>query len=194
MLDTGSHCNLLATDVAKNLGLDGPMESVLLNGIQKSSKLLTKRVDVQVSQLNDFGTRFDVHRVLVVDRLNVPERRVNFRELQEKWPHLTDLELTEVSVTRVALLLGGDVPELIVPLETQCGPKGSPVGVGSKLGWIVTSRVYLVILNTLNLFTRFKLQPLMKCFMKQLKLGGGPRTLDVDVTVMCSVLSRMERC
>ena len=64
MLATGSACSLLATDVAKNPGLDGPMESVLLNGIQKSSKLLTKRVDVQVSQLNDFGTRFNVYRVL----------------------------------------------------------------------------------------------------------------------------------
>ena len=79
MLDTGSTCSLPATDVAKNLGLEGPVETVLLNGIQKSSRLLTKRVDVQVSQLNDFGTRFDV-----VDRLNVPERRVNFRELQQK--------------------------------------------------------------------------------------------------------------
>ena len=62
----------------------------MLNGIQKSSKLLTKRVDVQVSQLNDFRRRFNVHRVLVVDRLNVPERRVKFRELQEKWRHLAD--------------------------------------------------------------------------------------------------------
>ena len=110
------------------------MESVLLNGIQKSSRLLTKRVDVQVSQLNVVGTRFDVHRVLVVDRLNVPERKVNFRELQEK-------ELTEVSATRVALLLGSDIPELIVPLETRCGPKGSPVGVRTKLGWTVTGRL-----------------------------------------------------
>ena len=63
-VSTGSTCSLLATDVAKNLGLDCPMESVMLNGIQKSSKLLTKRVDVQVSQLNDFGTRFNVYRVL----------------------------------------------------------------------------------------------------------------------------------
>ena len=142
MLDTGSTCSLLATDVAKNLGLEGAVESVLLNGIQKSSRLLTKHVDVQVSQLNDFGTRFDVHRVLVVDRLNVPERRVNFRELQEKWPHLADLELTEVSVTRIVLLLGGAVPELIMPLETRCGPKGSPVGVRTKLGWTVTGRLH----------------------------------------------------
>ena len=54
--------------------------------------------------------------------------------------------------------------------------------------------VYLVILKTVNLFTRFIWQPLMKCFMKQLKLGGGQRTLDVDMTVMCSVLSKMKRC
>ena len=133
MLDTGSTCSLLATDVAKNPGLDGPMESVLLNGIQKSSKLLTKRVDVQVSQLNDFGTRFDVHRVLVVDGLNVRERRVYFKELQEKWPHHADLELNEVYVTLVTLLLASDVPQLIVPLETRCTPKGSPVGVRTKL-------------------------------------------------------------
>ena len=103
MLDTGSTCSLLATDVAKNLGLEGPVESVLLNGIQKSSRLLTKRVDVQVSQLNDFGTRFDVHRVLVVDRLNVPERRVNFRELQEKWPHLADLHMKDMATFLPAL-------------------------------------------------------------------------------------------
>ena len=68
MLDTGSTCSLLATDVAKNLGLDGPMESVRLNGIQ-------------------------------------------------------------------------NVPELIVPLETRCGPKGCPVGVRTKLGWTVTGRL-----------------------------------------------------
>ena len=167
----------------------------MLNGIQKSSKLLTKRVDVQVSQLNDFGRRFDVHRVLVVDRLNVPERRVKFRELQDHtWPHLADLELNEVSITPVTLLLASDVPELIVRLETRCGPKGSPVGVRTKLGWTVSSRVYLVILNTVNLFTRFILQPLMKCFIKQLKLRGGPRTLDFDMTVMCSDLSKMKRC
>ena len=47
--------------------------------------------------------------------------------------------------------------------------------------------VYLVILKTVNLFTRFILQPLMKCFMKQLRGGGGPRTSNVDMTVTCSV-------
>ena len=141
MLDTGSTCSLLLADVARRLGLDGPLESVVLNGIQKTSELVTKRVNVQVSQVNDFGTQFDVNGVLVVDHLNVPEKKVKLKELQERWPHLSDLELTEVAGTQVTLLLGSDVPELIVPLETRHGPKGSPIGVRTRIGWTVTGRL-----------------------------------------------------
>ena len=80
-----------------------------------------------------------MRRVLVVDHLNVPERKGNLTELQEMWPHLADLDLTEVSATRVKLLVGSDLPELIVPIETRCGPKGSPVGTRTR--WTVTGRL-----------------------------------------------------
>ena len=48
MLDTESTCSLLLANVAEKLGLDGPLGSVLLNGIQKTSELLTKHINVQV--------------------------------------------------------------------------------------------------------------------------------------------------
>jgi len=73
---------------------------VLLNGIQKTSELLTKRIDVQVSPINDFSTQFDVSGVLVVDLLNVPKKKMELQELQIKWPHLSDLELTKVTGTQ----------------------------------------------------------------------------------------------
>ncbi|XP_068692553.1 uncharacterized protein [Montipora foliosa] len=141
MLDTGSTCSLLLADVAERLGLDGPVESVLLNGIQKTSELLTKRINIQVSPVNDFGTQYDVNGVLVVNHLNVPQKKVKLRELQEKWPHLSDLELTEFAGTQVTVLLGSDVAELIVPLEIRHGPKGSPVDVHTRICWTVTGRV-----------------------------------------------------
>ena len=105
------------------------------------SELLTKRVNVQVSPLNDFGTQYDVSGVLVVNHLNIPEKKMKLQELQEKWPHLSDLELTEVEGNQVTLLLSSDVAELTVPLEIRHGPKGSPVGVRSRIGWTVTGRV-----------------------------------------------------
>ena len=90
--------------------------------------------------MNDFGTQFDVNGILVVDHLNVPERKMKLQELQV-WPHLSDLELTEVAGTQVTLLLGSDVAELVVPLEILHGLKGSPVGVRTREGWTVTGRV-----------------------------------------------------
>ena len=141
MLDTGSTCSLLDAAVAGTLGLDGPVEKVLLNGIQKTSELLTRRVNLQVGPLKNSGTRYDVNGVLVVNQLNVPERKLNLKEVQDKWPHLSDIELTEVAGTQVTLLLGSDVPELIVPLETRCGPNGSPIGIRTKIGWTITGRL-----------------------------------------------------
>ena len=112
-----------------------------VNGIQKTSELLMKRINIQFSPVNDFGTQFDVNGVLVVDHLNVPEKKMKLQELQEKWPHLSDLKLTEVAGTQVTLLLGSDVSELIVPLKIRHGPKGSPVGVRTRIDWTVTSHV-----------------------------------------------------
>lgn len=40
-----------------------------------------------------------------------------------------------------SLLLGSDVPELIVPLGTQSGPKGSQVGILTELRWAITGRL-----------------------------------------------------
>ena len=51
------------------------------------------------------------------------------------------MELTEVAGPQVTLFLGSDVAELVVPLEIRHGPKGSPVGVHTRIGWTVTGRV-----------------------------------------------------
>ena len=65
---------------------------------------------------------------------------MKLRELQERWPHLSDL-LTEIVGTQVNLLFGSDVAELIVRLEIWYGPKGCPVGVHARIGWTVTGHV-----------------------------------------------------
>ena len=141
MLDTGSTCSLIVSNVADELGLDGPQESITLNGVQKSSKLSTKRLNLQVSPAANFGLRYDVDGVLVVDHLNVPERKVNLVELKSKWSHLSDLELPEVDGSQITILIRSDVAEIIVPLEVRCGHKEAPIGVRARLGWTITGRL-----------------------------------------------------
>ena len=38
----------------------------------------------------------------MVDYMNVPEKKVKLQKLKEKWPQLSDVELTEVEGTQVA--------------------------------------------------------------------------------------------
>ena len=135
-----------------------------------------------------------MHRVLVVDRLNVPERRVKFRELHEKWPHLPDLELNEVSLNPVTLHLASDVPELTVPLETRCRPKGSPVGVRTKLEWTVTGRLPGCIEHGESVYKVHIATP-DEVLHKTVKTWWWTENLGYRYdTVMCSVLSKMKRC
>lgn len=115
MLDTGSTCSVLLSDVAEKLGLDDPLESVFLNRIQKKHELRTKRVNIEVSPINDFGTQSDVSRLIVLNHLNIAEKKVKLQELQEKWPHLSDLKLTEVAGSQVTSHPSSDVTDLISP-------------------------------------------------------------------------------
>ena len=38
----------------------------------------------------------------------------------------------------IKVILGSDVTEIIIPREVQEGPRGSPFGIKTKLGWTVT--------------------------------------------------------
>ena len=46
---------------------------------------------------------------------------------KDKWLHLTDLNLPKVDGGLATVLLVEDVLDLIVPLEVQTSPKGTPV-------------------------------------------------------------------
>ena len=88
MLDNGSTCSLVLAAVADKLGLEGLQERVILNAIQGKSELNSKRVSMHVSPVNLVSPLYEVSRALVVDSLNVPQKKVNLVDLKSKWSHL----------------------------------------------------------------------------------------------------------
>jgi hypothetical protein len=54
------------------------------------------------------------------------------------------IDIPEASSCDVSLLIGSDCLDIILPIETRCGPRGTPVGIRTKLGWtIIGPRGYL---------------------------------------------------
>ena len=51
-----------------------------------------------------------------------------------KWPHLKDLPPHHAEIDDVALLIGQDCPEALMPLTTILGGKGEPYAVRTRLG------------------------------------------------------------
>ncbi|CAB4017203.1 Hypothetical predicted protein, partial [Paramuricea clavata] len=93
MLDSGSTCSLVLSSVAEKLGLEGSEERIILNGIQGTSELNSRRVNTQVSAVNMVTPRFDVNGALVVEHLNIAQQKVNLVDVKSKWPHLKEIDI-----------------------------------------------------------------------------------------------------
>ena len=159
LLDSGGTCSLIRGDVADQLDLDGPPTSLDLFGIQVTSHLKTKRVSFNIGPVDEDSTRYLVENALVAERLNVPPTSVNTANVQSQWKHLADIELQDVDRAEIKVILGSDVTEIIIPREVREGPKGSPFGIKTKLGWTVTEHSHdiLAIQNPYVSFTRLHL-------------------------------------
>jgi hypothetical protein len=65
-------------------GLEGSEERIILNGIQGTSELNSRRVNTQVSAVNMVTPRFEVNGALVVEHLNIAQQKVNLVDVKSK--------------------------------------------------------------------------------------------------------------
>ena len=82
--------------------------------------------------------RFEVNGALVVEHLNIAQQNINVEDVKSKWSHLKDINIPEATSCDVSLLIGSDCMDIILPIETRCGPRGTPVGIRTKLGWTIS--------------------------------------------------------
>lgn len=81
--------------------------------------------------VNEDSTRYLVENTLVAEKLNVPPASVNIANVQSQWKHLAELQ--DVDRAEIKVILRSDVKEIIIPREVREGPRGSPLGIKTKL-------------------------------------------------------------
>ena len=140
MLDLGSQVSLVTEQLAAELGLDGPTESLCLGTVAGSSTRASKRVDLQVRPHRG-GRDYTVRSARTTPVINMAGSAVNWPKEKLKWPHLTDINLSKVTAESVDLLIGADAMELIMPLTVRQGPAGAPWAVKTRLGWVATGKL-----------------------------------------------------
>ena len=98
-----------------------------LNGIRQRRVYTSQIVSFEISLWLSQGERHLVEKAWTVRELNLPKMNIDMPREKRKWPHIADLNLPKVDGGLATVLLGADVLDLIVPLEVQTGPKGTPV-------------------------------------------------------------------
>ena len=78
---------------------------------------------------------FALPNVHSVEEIPVQPNVIPVKSETLKLPHLSGVKLEAISHSCINLLIGADAPELFCIYNSRKGPKGTPCGVETPLGW-----------------------------------------------------------
>ena len=141
LLDSGSIVSLCQDKLLHLLKARGRTERLSLTTLEKESNETTAQViSLRISNL-DGSDELTIPQVFARPNLRLSSSNLVTEAEVQKWPHLKDQPLHHAEIDDVALLIGQDCPEALMPLTTIPGGKGEPYAVRTRLGWSVSGPV-----------------------------------------------------
>ena len=135
MLDTGSQCTLITKSLCDELNLQGKKTKINFGTIRDSTVIKTKLVDLTISAVDgSYSTK--VKNVYSLDDkdFNVPGQEVPVTQ-DPNWDYIRDLDIRDIDSSQVQLLIGADVPDVLISHEFRKPKKGFPYASKTRLGW-----------------------------------------------------------
>jgi hypothetical protein len=145
-LDAGADGSLIREDAARRLGIEVIKEKQRFGDFFGGRIVETCVVDFQVRPIHG-GPTFKVQFAHTVPRFNAPDQILDYKSIQDSFPHLQGIDLPSVSANEVTILIGQDVPCAHEQLEFRKPPvpeSNDPVAVRTPFGWCITGRVQQV--------------------------------------------------
>ena len=137
LLDNGSTNTFCSEELLTHLNISNrPKETLSLTTLEKeNSSMETTVVSLEVSDL-DGKNVISMPRVYARCTLPINMNVVNQADI-DRWVHLQDINFPSVSMQKVTLLIGQDIPEALIPLEVRRGNIGEPYATRTTLGWSI---------------------------------------------------------
>ncbi|KAI2656414.1 Aspartyl/glutamyl-tRNA(Asn/Gln) amidotransferase subunit C [Labeo rohita] len=137
VLDDGSERTLVLSPVVQQLKLTCTPELLHLQTVRQChTELEGSSVSFEVSSVTKPTKRFTVPSAFTATGLSLAEHNYPVAALQRAYRHLRDLPLPPVDRVKPLLLIGSDMPHLLMPIQPVCrGPEGGPIAIRTQLGW-----------------------------------------------------------
>ena len=135
LLDTGSNRSFCTDAQVDQLKISGRTEKITLTTLDNLESV--ESVQVVSLQVEDITREkaYLMPTVLSRAHLNVSiDNLVSAGEIG-RWPHLKNISFPDVDASDVHLLIGQDVPDVLIPREARRGGSGEPYATKTALGW-----------------------------------------------------------
>ena len=83
------------------------------------------------------GKGVRLNKVWTTDSLPVVPESIPTSTDVQQWPHLKNVDITDLVDKKVTILIGSDAPVALCPLEVRSGKKNQPHAIRTILGWTV---------------------------------------------------------
>jgi hypothetical protein len=190
LLDSGSTHSFCSEALTRKLGVFGSRDTISLTTLDQTQIITnTHVVSLEVADLDD-NTHIDMTSVLTRPKLNVSSSHIVEQEELEKWTHLRDIQLPEVNTSEVHMLIGQDVPDVMIPQEIRKGNPGDPYAIRTILGWTLNGPITCGSISSVTscfVDTDDKLQRQVKMFWKLDGFGGDDTAMSVSDRKVLSV-------
>ncbi|CAL1272539.1 unnamed protein product [Larinioides sclopetarius] len=142
LIDNASQLSLITEQLVNKLNL--PVENSIhrltgINGLAAETSLHNCKIEFQPHFCSQ---NFDLE-VYVVKKVTSP--LPNFKIKNQAWPHLNNLTLADPNFSQtkpIDLLLGADIFPLLLDGVPIIGPPGTPSAMSTKLGYILSGRIF----------------------------------------------------
>ncbi|KAK2552272.1 hypothetical protein P5673_026805 [Acropora cervicornis] len=145
-IDEQSNPSLVSSELADQLGAEGPLEKYYLSTCSSNKELKYGRIvtGTTIQALN--GTALDLPTLIECDSISRDKREVPTPEMVRRFPHLKEIagEIPPFDDdVDIHLLIGRDAPELLKVRDFINGPNGAPWAQRLSLGWTITGQMCL---------------------------------------------------
>ncbi|XP_068707799.1 uncharacterized protein [Montipora foliosa] len=146
IVDEQSNSSLVTSELADDLGADGPLEKYFLSTCsgEKEEKYGRRVAGITVRSLS--GAEFAAPTLTECDTIPQDKSEIPTPDMARSFPHLKAIahEIPPINETaKIHLLLGRDAPELLKVREFRNGPKGAPWAQRLALGWTISGQMCL---------------------------------------------------
>ena len=135
LLDSGSQCTIIKKSLCQTLNLPGKLKRISLGTIKDDEVMSAKIVRLQISSLDgSFSSEIRNVYSLQDNKFNVPGQDVPITS-EPKWNYLRGVKFPNVKTDEIQILIGADVPDVLISSDVRKGGAGLPYASKTPLGW-----------------------------------------------------------